>query len=1195
MSLLFSLLRTGLRALQPGLIGVSAIGAIAIGANSIAQTPVPQGSARVSIGSAVESTPVPTMELLPVLQRAKDLGLAPRDEILHLAISFPIGKPAELQAFVDAVSDPRSPSYGQFITPEEVGDRFGLPQSQVDAVVEYLRANDFTITLIGKNHMAILADATVAQAERAFQTEIHSYSITPIDAVEPSTFFANAKPVQLPAALASRVIDVSGLETYTRPQHRVTLLTPTLTRGCYNTAPLFSAGFTGAGRTIGISNWDGFRANNWLLYISHFALPVPAGGAGSNIATIPCGGGGAGAGAAGGEGDLDIQMELGMAPLASIKIYDGTTGSNLVAVLTQQVNDNLCDVISESYGWNIAASVATSAHNQHLSMSAQGITYMAASGDSGTTLEPYSYPDYDPDVLQIGGTTANVNSSTGVRTTEVGWSGSGGGWSTNTASFNVRPSWQVGTGVPAITGTNNKRLVPDIAFHAAGSGTGAYSFYTGNSLTSSAVGTSFASPIFAGMLALVEQKIISTGGLPPNGAGKRRFGRMQDLIYSQNGRTDVWFDILSGGNGSLPSGNGASTCHTKWDTVTGWGAMDCNGFVASLAACVSPTVTTQPNAAGLCAGGSTSFTTAATGTSLSYQWRRNSVALTNGGHYSGVTTVTLTVNPALAADGGNYDCVITNTCGTATCNVAVLTVDSLDTDGDGTPNCADGCPNDPLKLVPGICGCGIVDDDSDLDGTPDCLDGCPFDTSKVAPGICGCGASDADSDGDGTPNCLDGCPFDSQKVAPGVCGCGAADIDSDGDGTLDCLDACPLDPLKIAPGACGCGHADLDSDGDGTLDCNDGCPSDPLKIAPGPCGCGVVEADADLDGTPDCIDGCPSDPLKIAPGQCGCGALDTDTDGDGTADCNDGCVNDSAKVAPGQCGCGVPDTDTDGDGTANCNDGCPNDPAKIAPGACGCGVADVDTDGDGILNCNDNCPNTANASQADTDLDGRGDACDNCPTLSNPTQADCDGDGIGDACAILAGAPDCNSNGIPDTCDIAAHTSADTNANQIPDECESASTNFCAGDGSGTACPCANNSVVGQGEGCLNSLGLGSKLTTSGNPFLSADTLVLSGANMPNSSALYFQGTSQQSGGAGAVFGDGLRCAGGSVTRLGTTTNAGGTSTYPNAVDTIRVHLKGAVASPGLRVYQCWYRNAASFCTSSTFNLSNGVQVLWAP
>jgi hypothetical protein len=100
---------------------------------------------------------------------------------------------------------------------------------------------------------------------------------------------------------------------------------------------------------------------------------------------------------------------------------------------------------------------------------------------------------------------------------------------------------------------------------------------------------------------------------------------------------------------------------------------------------------------------------------------------------------------------------------------------------------------------------------------------------------------------------------------------------------------------------------------------------------------------------------------------------------------------------------------------------------------------------------------------------------------------------------------------------------------------------------------------------------------------------------MPNASALYFQGTAQQSGGAGVAFGDGLRCAAGTIIRLGTKTNAGGASTYPEPGD-LSVSARGLVPpSGGLRTYQVWYRNAAAFCTSATFNLTNGWSLTWAP
>jgi TolB-like protein len=208
-------------------------------------------------------------------------------------------------------------------------------------------------------------------------------------------------------------------------------------------------------------------------------------------------------------------------------------------------------------------------------------------------------------------------------------------------------------------------------------------------------------------------------------------------------------------------------------------------------------------------------------------------------------------------------------------------------------------PNDVMKRQ------SLCDSDNDDDGTPNHLDGCPDDPNKTAPGICGCGVPDTDSDGDGMPECNDGCPDDPNKTAPGMCGCGVPDTDSDGDGNLDCKDGCPNDPNKTAPGICGCGVPDIDSDGDGAPDCKDGCPNDPNKTAPGICGCGVCDdTDSDGDGTPDCKDGCPNDPNKTSSGICGCGVPDIDSDGDGTPDCRDGCPTDPNLTEPDpQCGC----------------------------------------------------------------------------------------------------------------------------------------------------------------------------------------------------------------------------------------------------------------------------------------------------
>lgn len=246
-------------------------------------------------------------------------------------------------------------------------------------------------------------------------------------------------------------------------------------------------------------------------------------------------------------------------------------------------------------------------------------------------------------------------------------------------------------------------------------------------------------------------------------------------------------------------------------------------------------------------------------------------------------------------------------------------------------------------------GCGFDGDsgvfDTDTEPFHD-QPGCPDDPFKENPGICGCGVPDEDDDGDGYMNCVDQCADDPNKLNPGICGCGVSDGDTDKDGLIDCMEECPEDPQKTEGGLCGCGIPDRDSDGDGYLDCMDDCPQDAEKLEPGNCGCGKDEAewllDGDHDSVPDCVDGCKNDFSKTDPGVCGCGVPETDSDGDGTPDCKDQCPSDGSKSEPGKCGCGVSENDGDGDGTPDCLDDCPADPQKTEPLRCGCGYTETD-------------------------------------------------------------------------------------------------------------------------------------------------------------------------------------------------------------------------------------------------------------
>lgn len=221
---------------------------------------------------------------------------------------------------------------------------------------------------------------------------------------------------------------------------------------------------------------------------------------------------------------------------------------------------------------------------------------------------------------------------------------------------------------------------------------------------------------------------------------------------------------------------------------------------------------------------------------------------------------------------------------------------------------------------------------------------------------------------------------------------------------------------------------------------------------------------------------------------------------------------------------------------------------------------------------------------------------------------DFDGDGVLDlaftartgaaAGTLLRVYRDCNANGRIDATDLRLGTSLDSNANQIPDECEVAGVPFCFGDGSGIACPCGPSQAGASGHGCANSAGSSGLLTAEGLASVAADSVTLRATDLtPTAAGLFFQGTAQPGGGQGTPFGDGLVCVSQNVIRLAVRTASAGAMSFGHAVggDPSIASAGNLPAGGATRFYQVWYRDAATFCTSSTFNLTNGLAIAWLP
>jgi hypothetical protein len=159
------------------------------------------------------------------------------------------------------------------------------------------------------------------------------------------------------------------------------------------------------------------------------------------------------------------------------------------------------------------------------------------------------------------------------------------------------------------------------------------------------------------------------------------------------------------------------------------------------------------------------------------------------------------------------------------------------------------------------------------------------------------------------------------------------------------------------------------------------------------------------------------------------------------------------------------------------------------------------------------------------------------------------------------------------------------------DPCDlGAGTAYCLGDGSQAPCPCGNQVALNVVAGCTNAAGSGGTLLADGSAQLGHDTLVLRATGLENRPMLFFQGTTRES----VLFGDGMRCAGGSIVRIAVKWSSNGLCVYPEGSEAA-LSVQGSVSGPGVRTYQSWYRDPSiGFCTPALFNTTNAVEIEWS-
>ena len=360
-------------------------------------------------------------------QPAVDMGLAAASQGANVTLILKLRNQDQLENLIRQTVTPGNPNYHRFLTTRQFAERFGASDAQIASVQAYLQKQGLRSEVMGSK-MAIRVHGTLAQLGQAFGTTIHTYRATDSGRV----FHRPATPVAMPTALADTVTVISGLSnerqfishrigtpkavsrtTTFAPQSLQPNLqaaggNPTATgvpgnytvgdvANFYDVNPLYDRGVTGKGSTIGIVTLSNFDPADAQAYWDGIGLVTKP----HRITQVHVNGGGA-MDDGSGETALDVEQSGGMAPKASIIVYDApNTSGDFVAAFARAVSDNCADSISTSWGlpeiFNFAALNVDGAavtdttdvgdlrafHQVFLEAAVQGQSVFAASGDSG--------------------------------------------------------------------------------------------------------------------------------------------------------------------------------------------------------------------------------------------------------------------------------------------------------------------------------------------------------------------------------------------------------------------------------------------------------------------------------------------------------------------------------------------------------------------------------------------------------------------------------------------------------------------------------------------------------------------------------------------------------------------------------------------------------------------------------------------
>lgn len=367
---------------------------------------------------------------------ADDLPL----EHMLLALRRPDDMEAKLVKRIEAMHDPKSPVFHQWLTAADLGTKYGPSPEDIAEVKNWLSSYGLQVNYVYKNGMVVDFSGSASQASAAFHTDIHTLTLP-----NGEVHIANVRDLQIPAALAPVVRGVVSLNDFF-PQPRLRSMGPiTLDRSTnrweplytvsngekvtyaispydlatiYDILPLWNRGYTGKGVTIAVIEDSSLaHPGDWSSFRQAFGLEKFTGGSFEQVnphaANATCNVPGQNNDER--EAAIDAEWASATAPDANIELVacaNTKTTSGLDTAILNLLDTKSPDIISLSYGGCEARSGAAAIaleDEEAKQAAAMGVTYFIAQGDSGADeCSPFENYAYSTNGINSGDNTASA-------------------------------------------------------------------------------------------------------------------------------------------------------------------------------------------------------------------------------------------------------------------------------------------------------------------------------------------------------------------------------------------------------------------------------------------------------------------------------------------------------------------------------------------------------------------------------------------------------------------------------------------------------------------------------------------------------------------------------------------------------------------------------------------------------------------